>query len=224
MAPVLYESPWVLVVNKPAGLSVEKGKYPSVEAWAEPYVAGQPGKNFVGIVHRLDRPVSGALVLAKRKQALKMLNAQFRERRVEKVYWALTPVLAPSPAGPVLLRHWHRKNAAARRAELFDEPVAGAAEVQLRYRLRQATAAGSLLEIELLTGKYHQIRAQLAAAGFPILGDARYGSRQAYLPEAIALHARRLAFIDPQTETPVEVVAPPPDNAFWRALAGGSLY
>lgn len=208
----------MLAVNKPAGLLVEHSPhYPSVEDWAGQHVRTQPGKNFIGIVHRLDRAVSGALVLAKRKSTLRELHGQFARREVGKFYWAITAQAPAAPAGTLV--HWLRKDQPGKRALLFDQPQPGATEVGLNYRVLQSTTAGHLWEIELLTGKFHQIRAQLAAIGCSILGDVRYGAARPYRREAIALHARRLIFTDPLTGGRVEAIAPAPADDTWRAFS-----
>lgn len=207
----------MLVVNKPAGLLVEhNSRFPSVEDWGWTHVRTLPGKNYLGIVHRLDRAVSGALALAKRKSALRALQEQFTRREVRKLYWAICSAPPPEPSGT--LTHWLKKDQAGKRALLYNTPHPGAVEVQLRYRLLHRATPSYLLEIDLLTGKFHQIRAQLAAVGCPILGDTRYGSPLPYLPEAIALHARRLDFTDPLTKELATVQAPVPRNTIWEAF------
>jgi 23S rRNA pseudouridine1911/1915/1917 synthase len=193
---ILYESAYLLAVDKPAGLLVERSPYfPSLEAWAEGYLAKRPGRHIAGIAHRLDRAVSGALAIAVKKSALRLLNEQFRQKLVEKVYLALSKKAPPAPEGQ--LTHWLRKDQKNKRAEAREHPFAGAVECRLRYRLLGRRGDRFLWEIQPESGKFHQIRAQLAAAGCPILGDEKYGSSVEFHPEAIALHAWKLAFTEP---------------------------
>ncbi len=206
---VLYESTWLLAVHKPAGLLVEKSPYyPSVEAWAETYVAQQTRKPFIGIIHRLDRSVSGVLLLAKKKAALKDLNAQFANRQVQKIYLALVEKVPPAMTGT--LTHWLRKDLQLKKAFVFDKPVADSVECRLDYKMLEPTQTGYLLEIQLHTGKFHQIRAQLAAIDCPIVGDEKYGAMLPYHLGSIALHAWKLSFREPLTQEKMTIEAPSP--------------
>lgn len=194
---VLAETKDWLVIDKPAALNVEQlHDFPSVEAEAARYLQARGLRRpYVGIVHRLDRPVSGLLLLAKKKSTLRALNEQFREKTVRKTYQAVVENPLDPPAGE--LRHWLVKDQMAKRAHAYEEARKDAVEARLRYRTLGPTADGYLLEIEPLSGKFHQIRVQLAAAGAPILGDEKYGARSTYAPQAIALRATRLVFVDP---------------------------
>lgn len=194
---ILLETQQLLVVHKPAGMAVERQLhgYPSVEDWAWQYLSASTKKPFIGIVHRLDRPVSGVLLLAKKRAALKDLNLQFAERRTEKTYHAIVQQ-APYPAAGTLI-HWLAKDTEGKRAFIARAAAAGAARCELKYKILKEIPSGILLEIKPVQGRFHQIRAQLAAAGTPILGDARYGSEAPWQPDAIALHAHSLRFRDP---------------------------
>lgn len=206
---ILYESAWLLAVNKPAGLLVEQSPhYPSVESWAENYVAQQTRKPFIGIVHRLDRPVSGVLLLAKRKAALKDLNEQFRQRTIQKTYLALVEKEPPAPSGKLL--HWLKKDVKNKKAIIYNHLVNQSDECLLGYNFQYKIGNYYLLKIELHTGKFHQIRAQLAAIGCPIVGDEKYGATNAYQKDAIALHANVLRFKDPLSGDPLTIEAPAP--------------
>jgi len=205
--PILYESKWVLAINKPNGLLVERSPYyPSVEDWAVTYIGTQERKPYIGIVHRLDRLVSGVLVLAKRKAALRDLHAQFREKQVEKVYLA-TVENAPKMERATLT-HWLAKDQKEKRAIIFDNARKETAKCELTYKLLQKNAHGFVLEVRPHSGKFHQIRAQLAAIGCPILGDAKYGATLPFQPEAIALHAWKLRFTDPFSQKNLTVETP----------------
>lgn len=194
---ILLETQQLLVVHKPAGMAVERQLhgYPSVEEWAWQYLSASIKKPFIGIVHRLDRPVSGVLLLAKKRAALKDLNLQFAERRTEKIYRAIVQQ-APQNAASTLV-HWLARNAEGKQAIVVAEGAVGAARCELKYSVLEELAQGFLLEIKPIQGRFHQIRAQLAAAGMPILGDARYGAEASWQPDAIALHAHSLRFRDP---------------------------
>jgi 23S rRNA pseudouridine1911/1915/1917 synthase len=201
---ILYESPWLLAIDKPAGLSVEQSPHhPSVEAWAAAYLAAQTSKPFLGIIHRLDRPVSGVLLLAKKKAALKHLNEQFARREVQKTYLALVENALPAPSGTLV--HWLRKDLPHKKALVFNQSVKDAVECRLDYQFKERVGEYSLLEIQLHTGKFHQIRAQLAAIGCPILGDEKYGATTPYPHNTIALHAWQLTFRNPLNQKTLTV-------------------
>jgi len=213
---VLYEDNHLLIVNKPAGLAtmgVEAGTA-SLLTLAKDYLREKyrkPGNVYLGVVSRLDAPVTGAVVLARTSKAAARMTAQFRERSVEKTYWAIVAG-RPSPAEGEYV-DWLRKDERLRRMLVAAPGEPGAQEARLRYgTLEGLSRAGhSLLEIRLETGRKHQIRAQFAHHGHPIVGDAKYGSREA-LPAGIALHARRLVVEHPTLRTPVEAVAPLPGS------------
>lgn len=219
---ILAETPQWLAVNKPAGLVVERDRhgYPSVEEEALDYLRKQSKREpFVGIVHRLDRPVSGVLLLAKKKSALKDLNEQFRQRQVKKVYWAAVDQRPPKDQD--LLEGWIQKDASGKKAVFTTKAAKGAFPCSLNYRLLASSKDRYLLEIIPHTGKFHQIRVQLAAIGCPIIGDSTYGSTVDYAPNAIALHAAQLTFFDTQHSTSniqhqTSIKAPAPDLPVWH--------
>lgn len=194
---IIAQSEELLVINKPAGMNVERWPgFPSVEEWAWQHLSSTRKRPFVGIIHRLDRPVSGLLLLATSKRSLSGYNTLFREKSIQKQYIALTSDI---PEGEGVLEHWLRKDQLLKRAIIVknagEARRSGASQVKLRYEIMGKYEAGCLLKINPEGGKYHQIRAQLAAAGAPILGDQLYGSRQSFLPDTIALHASQLVFI-----------------------------
>jgi 23S rRNA pseudouridine1911/1915/1917 synthase len=207
---IIIETPHWLTVNKPAGMIVERNPWEaSVESVVLEYLHTQSNaKNpFLGIVHRLDRVTSGVLLMAKKRSALKELNRQFAERQVKKTYLAMVEKAPPAATGELI--HWLVKDQLNKRALIFETPGENAVECRLVYRLLESVEKGRLLEIEPQTGKFHQIRAQLAAIGCPIVGDEKYGAAKPYRPKAIALHAWKLQFLDPVSRERVEVVAPP---------------
>jgi 23S rRNA pseudouridine1911/1915/1917 synthase len=211
---VLYEDNHLLIVDKPAGVAVQGALpgEPSVAQAAREYIAAKyakPGAVFLGVVSRLDAPVTGALVFARTSKAAARLSASFRDRKVEKTYWAWVEGDPPESgeARDLLVRDERR-----RRTLVVREARPDAQPAVLRWRRLERTAAGALLEIELETGRKHQIRAQLAARGWRIWGDFKYGSRRPF-PAGIALHARRLVVPHPVREEAVAVTAPVP--AWW---------
>ena len=207
---------WI-AVNKPFGLSVEKtlGANDTIEDQVFNYLGRSTFLPFVGIVHRLDRVTSGILLLAKKKSALRKLNEQFANRQVKKNYLAMVEGVSRDAEG--LLSHWLYKDQKEKKALIFDEPGENRDACQLRYRVVWQDSTKSLLEVELLTGKFHQIRAQLAAIGLPIIGDEKYGAVQFdYVDKGIALHAHSLEFIDPLHNTPVSLDAPLPAHPIWK--------
>jgi len=213
---VLFEDNHLLVVDKPAHLptmGVPEGE-PSLLAEAKHYIKQKykkPGNVYLGIVSRLDAPVTGAVVIARTSKAAARLTKQFRERNVRKCYWALLEK-QPDPPEATLV-DWLRKDERHRKMHISASSHPEAQEARLTYRtVRRATGA-VLVEVELLTGRKHQIRLQLSHHGVPILGDRKYGSNRKF-PNGIALHARSLTFEHPVLKTPVEIIAPLPPA--WR--------
>lgn len=213
---VLYEDNHLLVVDKPAHLptmGVPEGE-PSLLAEAKQYIKQKyhkPGNVYLGVVSRLDAPVTGAVVIARTSKAAARLTKQFRLRTVQKCYWALLEKL-PDPAAGMLV-DWLRRDERHRRMHISSSSHPEAQEARLTYRTLRRVAAAVLVEVELLTGRKHQIRLQLSHHGVPILGDRKYDSKRKF-PHGIALHARSLRFEHPVLQTPVEVVAPLPPA--WR--------
>jgi 23S rRNA pseudouridine1911/1915/1917 synthase len=218
---VLYEDNHLLVINKPAGLATQ-GALPgtaSVVTLAQDYLKRKyqkPGNVYVGVVSRLDAPVSGVLVLARTSKAAARLTRQFQTGAVEKTYWAIVE-LPPEPSAGEW-EHWLLKNDARRRVEVVPANTPGAQRARLRFHTLRRARLGTLLEIQLLTGRKHQIRVQLAAIGSPVVGDRKYGSTTAFSADAIALHCVRLALEHPTLKTPLEFRAPPP--AAWGSVEG----
>lgn len=208
---ILMENENYLVINKAAGLNVERLAYiqDSVEGRVEDYLR-QTGvkKPFAGIVHRLDRPVTGVLLIARKKSILKQLNEQFRLKTIRKEYHA---GVCPGPdTQNGVLKHWLIKDQKRKRAWAYDHPVEGAQEAALTFEKIKGLGAGVVLRILPTGGKFHQIRVQLSAAGWPILGDHKYGASEPYRIDTIALHAAVLAFEDPISGAKIEVSAPCP--------------
>jgi len=212
---VLYEDNHLLVVNKPAGLAtqgVAEGT-PSVLTRAKEYLKKKyrkPGNVYLGIVSRLDVTVSGVLVLARTSKAADRLTKQFQSGQADKVYWAL--VERPPPDSDGELSHWVLKNDRERRMDVAPPRSRGAQHARLSYRILRKERLGTLVEVRLHTGRKHQIRLQLSTIHCPILGDRKYGSRKAFVGEAIALHCVRLTIEHPTTRKQMEFTCRPPTN------------
>ncbi len=220
---MLYEDNHLLAVNKPAGLptmGVESDRE-SLLVVAKEYIKqkyDKPGNVYLGIVSRLDVPVTGVVLIARTSKAAARLSEQFRERDVCKVYWAL--VERPPHPSSGTWTDWLRKDERHRKVSLCEPHVAGAQQAILSYRTLDRGRKAVCLEVTLETGRKHQIRVQLAGRGVPVLGDRKYGSR---LPFAagIALHARELRFSHPTTQVEIALSAPLPTS--WRTfLAPGT--
>ena len=215
---VLAETKSWLALLKPPGISVERqpGAMDTLEDQAFQYLSRASHRPFVGIVHRLDRPTSGVVLVAKKKGSLARLNAQFSEGSIQKTYLAFTRHTPASPQGT--LYHWLEKNLLEKKSIAHPYPTPSTQEAVLTYRVLQHQANGCLWEVHPRTGRFHQIRAQLAAVGCPILGDILYGGEPGE-PNAIALHAWKITFQDPDTNTPVHLQANPPHSNPWNTVA-----
>jgi len=215
---VLHEDNHLIIVNKRAGDIVQgdkTGDQPLSEIVKE-YIADKydkPGKVFLGVVHRLDRPTSGVVVFARTSKALERMNKKLRDRDMEKIYWAV--VQGHPVSERKTLEHHLKKNPRNNKSTAFKEPGESTKKAILHYETRLQFDLYTLLEIQLETGRHHQIRSQLSAYGHPIKGDLKYGSRRSNKDGSIHLHARRIAFEHPVRKTPLEVVAPLPPDPLW---------
>ncbi len=220
---ILYEDNHIIAVNKKVGEIVQADKtgdhtlLDDVKAYIkEKY--NKPGDVFLGVVHRIDRPVSGVVLFARTSKALSRLNEMFAQKKVRKIYWALTQNRPEQLQAE--LRHYIGKNEEKNRALVSVSPRTGYKEAILDYRLISSSERLNLLEVELKTGRHHQIRAQLARIGCPIRGDLKYGAKRSNEGGGINLHSRRVEFEHPVSHQQITIVAPVPtnDNA-WRAFA-----
>jgi len=217
---ILCEDNHMLLVSKPAGMLVQGDITGDrcLKDWAEEDVARRfrkPGKAFIGLPHRLDRPTSGLVVLAKTSKALARMNAVFSGRDIQKTYWAIVEGHVDPPNGRLV--HHLVRDGKTKKSFVSQRP--DAQEAILRYQILEKGDRYSLVEIDLETGRHHQIRVQLQAIGHPIKGDLKYGSKRSNPDGGIHLHARRISFIHPVSQERIEVLAPLPEDALWRALA-----
>jgi len=218
---VLYEDNHVIIVAKRAGEIVQgdkTGDAPLSDA-VKTYIKERyqkPGDVFLGVVHRLDRPVSGLVVFARTSKALTRLSEMFRTRQVQKTYWAIVGNQPPQPEGT--LTHWLTRNEQKNMARAYDREVPGSKQAILDYRVIGRSERYWLLEVHLHTGRHHQIRCQLAKMGCPIRGDLKYGAPRSNPDGSISLHARRIQFEHPVSHLPIDITAPLPTDRLWQAL------
>ena len=218
---VLYEDNHIIVINKAAGEIVQGDKTgdESLCDTMKQYIKekyAKPGNVFIGLPHRLDRPVSGVVVFAKTSKALERLNRMFSEGAVKKVYWALTKGI-PTPA-EAELETWILRNEKMNKSFSYPKEVKGSKRAILHYRLAAASQNYNLIEVELKTGRHHQIRCQLSSIGCPIKGDLKYGAQRSNPDGSISLHARYIEFIHPVSKELIAITAPLPNDRLWQSF------
>lgn len=209
---VIYEDNHLLAIDKPAGYLTQGDRTgdPTLSDWAREYLKvryDKPGAVFAHPVHRIDRPVSGAVLFARTSKALERLTAAFRERQVQKMYLALT--LAPPPLPAATLRHFLLKDETRNLTSAFSYPKPGAKEAVLDYETLRQHGACWLLRVRPHTGRPHQIRAQLSAVGAPIVGDLKYGADTPLPDASICLHSMALELIHPVRKEPLRITCQP---------------
>ena len=190
----------------------------------------KPGNVFLGVTHRLDRPTTGVVLFAKTSKALERLNRMFSSGEVHKTYWCIVEnvwgagdnvaeATADLPPKEQDLTDYLVRNEKQNRSYAYSEPRQGAKEARLHYRVIASTERYALLEVQLFTGRHHQIRCQLANIGLPIKGDLKYGAPRSNPDGGISLHSRQAQFVHPVSKQEVVIVAPVPDDTLWKALA-----
>lgn len=219
---VLYEDNHLIIINKSGSEIVQSDKTgdvsleDSLKLWIkEKY--HKPGNVFLGVAHRLDRPVSGVVVFARTSKALTRLNEMFRNGEVHKTYLAIVKNAPRQPEGT--LEQYLIRNEQQNKSYVYDQERPGAKKAILHYRLVGRSDRYCLLEVDLKTGRHHQIRCQLAAMGCPIKGDLKYGFPRSNPGGGISLHARKISFIHPVSKELIEVTAPfPEDEPLWQCF------
>lgn len=216
---ILFEDNHLIIVNKLPSEIVQGDKTGDVCLLddVKSYIKdtyNKPGNVFAGLVHRIDRPVSGAVIFAKTSKALSRMTVKVKERQFSKTYLAIVKNKPPKDADE--LSHYMVKNESQNKSYIVSSSAKGAKLAQLRYRVIGVSDSYYLLEIELITGRHHQIRAQLAHIGCPIKGDLKYGFPRSNPDASISLHAYRLEFEHPTTKTPIIVTAPKPVGSPWN--------
>ena len=216
---ILFESNQIIVITKPAGIISEHNKFEAdnAEALVRAHLSEKVKTPFVGIPHRLDRVTSGILLMTKRPGTLKTVNQWFENRQIKKTYLAITSSAPELDSG--LLEHHLWTDLEQKKAMVVSGKKKGAKLAQLSYRTLAVTDFGCLLEIKPKTGRFHQIRAQLAYIGCPIIGDEKYGNAQPYLKQQIALHAHMLELPETINNSPVLFTAGLPDTGLWSRFA-----
>lgn len=232
---IIYEDNHIIIVAKQSGEIVQgdkTGDTPLSET-VKGYIKGKyqkPGAVFLGVVHRLDRPVSGLVVFARTSKALSRLNDMFRKGEVHKTYWALVEMR--NERGEMrdmmstesrsdewhVLEHWLTRNEKQNKSYAYDREVPGSKKAMLKYRVIGHSERYTLLEVNLMTGRHHQIRCQLSAMGHPIKGDLKYGAKRSNPDGSISLLARRVEFVHPVSKEKIIVEAPLPDDKLWREV------
>lgn len=223
---VVYEDNHIIVVYKESGEIVQgdkTGDTPLSET-VKSYIKEKyqkPGAVFLGVVHRLDRPVSGLVVFARTSKALSRLNEMFRKGEVHKTYWALVqPSGNPVTSNTfVTATHWLTRNEKQNKSYAYDREVPGSKKAVLRYRTIGQTERYQLVEVELLTGRHHQIRCQLSALGMPIRGDLKYGAKRSNPDGSISLLSHHVEFIHPVSKQEIVLDSPLPDDKIWHNIA-----
>ncbi|WP_302582134.1 RluA family pseudouridine synthase [Paraprevotella clara] len=218
---VVYEDNHLIIVNKSSSEIVQgdkTGDKPLSEMVKE-YIKQKyhkPGNVFLGVVHRLDRPVSGLVVFARTSKALARLNEMFRTKEVHKTYWAIVGNCPPTEEGELV--HWLVRNEKQNKSYAYDKEKPEAKKAILDYKLIGRSERYFLLEVDLKTGRHHQIRCQLAKMGCPIKGDLKYGSPRSNPDGSICLHARRVRFVHPVSKQEIDVTAPVPEGNLWHSF------
>lgn len=219
---VIYEDNHLIIVSKRSG-DIVQGDKTGDEPLGEEVkryikdVYAKPGNVFLGVVHRLDRPVSGLVMFARTSKALPRLNKMFAGSDVHKTYWAIVKNMPPREEGTLV--HWLVRNEKQNKSYAYDKEVPNSKRAELDYKVIARSDNYYLLEVNLKTGRHHQIRCQLAKMGCPIKGDLKYGAKRSNPDGSICLHSRKMEFVHPVSKKEISVVAPVPDDSLWKSFA-----
>ncbi len=222
MLNVIFEDNHLIAVNKKASDIVQGDKTGDIplSEHVKSYLKEKykkPGEVFLGVIHRLDRPVSGVVLFAKTDKALSRMNEMFRTREIKKTYWAIVGTKPAAESGTLI--HYLKKNDKTNKSHATNFEVAGSLKSETEYKLIAASDRYFLLEVLPHTGRHHQIRVQLATMGCIIKGDLKYGAPRSNKDASICLHARKLEFMHPVKKEPVVIIADVPDDPLWKAVA-----
>lgn len=218
---ILHEDNHIVVINKRVGDIVQgdkTGDKPLSEIVKE-YIKDKyhkPGEVFLGVVHRLDRPTTGIVVFARTSKALERLNKMFSERETQKTYWAVVKNMPPKEEDTLI--HYIKRNEKNNTSKAHNKEVPDSKKASLEYQIISKLKSYFALEIQLHTGRHHQIRCQLAAIGCPIKGDLKYGFDRSNTDGGIHLHARKLSFIHPVSKESLTIIAPVPEDVIWKSI------
>ena len=215
---ILYEDNHLLIVNKPVKIPVQKDKTGDdcLIDLGKHYIKkkyNKPGEVFLGLPHRLDRPVSGIVILSKTSKSLSRITKLFREKKIKKKYWAIVKNKIEKPSGH--LTHYLKKNKKLNKSFSSLNEKNGFLKAELKYKLLKKLENYFLYEITLITGRHHQIRVQLSSIGSPIKGDIKYNAKRTNKDGSINLHARQIEFIHPIKQKKISITAPPPNSSIW---------
>ncbi|MDR0758147.1 MAG: RluA family pseudouridine synthase [Tannerella sp.] len=219
---IIYEDNHLIAVNKNCHEIVQGDKTGDsplsgeVSAWLKKKY-NKSGNVFTGVTHRLDRPVTGIVLFAKTSKALARMNEKFRLGEVKKIYWAVVKNAPPHLEDELV--HWLIRNEKQNKSYVCDAERPDAKKAVMRYRLIARSERYHLLEVDLKTGRHHQIRCQLAHIGLPVKGDLKYGAKRSNPDGGICLHARQISFEHPVSRLPVEIIAPVPEDNLWKTLS-----
>lgn len=217
---VLYEDNHIIIINKRSGDITQgdrTGDKPLSDIVKE-YIKekyNKGGNVFLGVVHRLDRPTSGVIIFARTSKALERLNKMLRDKKIDKTYWAVVKNY-PNKEKDTLI-NFLKKNSKNNKSSVFNKEISGSKRAILHYQIITKLDNYSLLEVDLETGRHHQIRAQLSAIGYPVKGDLKYGFNRSNKDGSIHLHARKIEFIHPVSKEKIKVIAPTPNEVIWNA-------
>ena len=218
---ILFEDNHLIAINKRAGQLAQGDRTGdiSLDQLVKQYIKkkyGKPGDVFLGVIHRLDRPVSGVILYARTSKALLRMNQLFKEQKIQKNYWCIVKDRPQTEEGT--LNHYLVKNEDQNKSYAYHKPKPNTKPASLDYRLISSSDRYYLLEVMLHTGRHHQIRCQFAKIGSPIRGDLKYGYPRSNMDASISLHARSLEFIHPVSNDQVRILAPVPPDPLWKAL------
>ena len=217
---IVFEDNHLIIVNKPPGLLVQGDKTgdKSLIDLVKEYLKIQYSKKgnvFLGLVNRIDRPTSGIVILTKTSKALSRMNSLIKNREIKKFYWVIISKSFPKNNG--VLKGWFRKNSKLNKSFVYKKKVANSKLGSLKFDRVKDFKKYSLFEIDLETGRHHQIRTQFSKLGYPIVGDLKYGAKRSLKDGSIYLHSRRILFEHPVKKIKIDLIAKPPMNALWTA-------